>query len=74
MDKSALVSEVKVTIKDEDTTISEQFLVYEPFTISSEDPTMLSMVKQTRDKVVGSLVDPDIIIRIKMTLPPLPAP
>lgn len=57
--------EVAVTIKDEEVSMTEKFLIYEPFMVSHDDASLQSLVKQTQDKIKADLHDPDIMIKIK---------
>lgn len=57
--------EVAVTIKDEEVSMTEKFLIYEPFLVSHDDESLKELVKQTQDKIKANLNDPDIMIKIK---------
>lgn len=57
--------EVAVTIKDEEVSMTEKFLMYEPFMVDHNDATLKELVKQTQDKIKADLNDPDIMIKIK---------
>lgn len=59
--------EVTVKIKDDDLTLTERFLVYDPFTLSHDDEKLKKMVDNTIKKHSGQFSNPDILIKIKYT-------
>lgn len=42
-----MVSEVTVSIKDEEKTLKKKFLIYEPFVVSENDTTIKSCIEET---------------------------
>lgn len=60
-------AKVTVKIKTEDTTIKEEFLIYDGFALHYDDPVLKMMVEMTEAKYSGKLVDPDITITSKLT-------
>jgi hypothetical protein len=63
----SLAAKVTVKIKSDDTTIKEDFLEYEEFSISQEDPILKGMIYQTKQKFKGELNDCDTQVSIKLT-------
>ena len=57
--------EVTVTIKEDETKLSQDFLEYESLFISHNDARLRAMVEETKAKFKGELKDPDIMIKIK---------
>lgn len=61
-----MVSELKVTIKDEEKTLHKKFLIYETYQTEDDDPVIQGCIKETLENFDG---DPsDIIINIKMEI------
>lgn len=58
--------EISIKIKDGDTTLTEKFLEYDPIFLSQADPKLEQLVELTKAKFKGELIDPDIMIKIKM--------
>ena len=61
-------AEVKIKIKDESISMVEKFLIYEPFTISQNDPILKNLVEKSVAKWKGS-IQYDIYITIKVIRP-----
>jgi len=57
--------EVSITLRDEDFSITEKFLEYESFLVSHDDPKLQNLIQQVIDKSAKTLVDPDIMVKIK---------
>jgi hypothetical protein len=57
--------EVKVAIIDSDQKLARKFPVYEPITISHDDPVLRKMVDQTIADFKGDQKDCDINVTIK---------
>lgn len=61
-----MVSEITVSIKDEEKTLKKKFLIYEPFMVSENDTTIKSCIEDT---VKDFNSDPDKIkVRINMLI------
>jgi hypothetical protein len=60
--------EVQVKIQQDEASISERFLQYDPFWLSSDDPIVKKMIEQVKSKFKSELKDPDIVVKIKMTV------
>lgn len=60
--------EVTVKIQEDEATISERFLQYDPFWLSHDDPVLKKMIEQVKAKFKTELKDPDITVKIKMTV------
>lgn len=61
-----MVSEITVSIKDEEKTLKKKFLIYEPFMVSENDTTIKSCIEDT---VKDFSSDPDKIkVRINMLI------
>jgi hypothetical protein len=55
------MSEITVTIKGEDSTYKQEFIIYEEFTWSEDDPTIKACIQEALDK---SKIEPiDIKVR-----------
>ena len=60
--------ELTIKILDEDLSITERFVHYDsPIVLSRDDPTLQKMVNDTMAKFNGTLQNPDIIVKTKMT-------
>lgn len=56
------MSELTVVLKDESRTYRQKFLIYDPYTISFDDPNILQCVLEAKKNFDG---DPsDIIIKV----------
>lgn len=53
-----MVAIVEVSIKGEERRYKRQFLIYEPFTMQDNDPTIMACIKETIDEFKG---EPDDI-------------
>lgn len=60
-------TEIKVRVKSEDTTLTEDFLSYDPITLSRDDIYLSKMVTDVLSKYHGELKQPDIVIKAKFT-------
>jgi len=56
---------VTVRIKTDDTTIKKDFLEYNVYTMSHDDPILKKMVDQTIAEYKGELIDPEVTITPK---------
>jgi hypothetical protein len=65
--KNIPVSNITVKIKTEDTTIREDFLMYNTYSADYDDPVLNELVDCTLRRYAGELVDPDITITSKIT-------
>jgi len=61
-----MVSELKVTIKDEEKTLNKKFLIYETYQTQDNDPTIQQCIKETLDNFDGEPTD--VIVNIKMEI------
>ena len=61
------MSNITVRIKTEETTLKEEFLIYDPYAMSYDDPVLCGLVETTLKKYSGELLNPDITIGIKIT-------
>ena len=62
-----MVSEITVTVKNEEKKFISKFLVYETFTVSQTDPVLLDCVKQTI-KEFGDNEPDSVAIRITVQM------
>lgn len=53
--------EVTVSIKGEDSTFKQKFLVYEDFHMKHDDPIIIGLIKETQDQC--KIIPEDIKIR-----------
>ena len=53
--------EVTISIKSEDSTYKQKFLVYEDFKMSGDDPLVMEMIKETQDQC--KMIPDDIKVR-----------
>ena len=53
--------EVTISIKGEDSTYKQKFLVYEDFKMSGDDPLVMEMIKETQDQC--KMIPDDIKVR-----------
>lgn len=60
--------EIVIRIKEEDFTISERFLHYDPFTLSKDDPILQKFILDTVKKANITLNDPEIVVKITLIL------
>jgi hypothetical protein len=49
----ASVSEITVIIKDEEKTLKKKFLIYDPYQVSQEDPTIKNCIEETLKNFAG---------------------
>ena len=61
-----MVSELKVTIKDEEKTLNKKFLIYETYQTQDNDPVIQKCIKETLDNFDGEPTD--VIVNIKMEI------
>lgn len=60
------MSEITVILKDSDRTYRQKFLIYESFTISDDDPIILSCIEEAMKSFEG---DPETIqIKVHMEI------
>lgn len=59
-----MVSELTVTIKDEEKTLRKKFLLYETYTVDDNDSTIKNCVEETRNEFQG---EPDGI-KVSITM------
>lgn len=64
----SIPTEIKVKIKSEDVKLTEDFHTYEPFTVSSDDPYLQKICRDTLSKFSGDLIDPEISLTIKCVI------
>lgn len=60
--------EVSIKIQEDEASISERFLQYDPFWLAPDDPVLKKMIDQVKAKYKGELINPDVIVKVKMTL------
>jgi hypothetical protein len=60
-------SKIIVKIKTDDTTIKEEFLIYDMYSTHYDDILLNEIVNITAAKYAGELVDADITITCKIT-------
>lgn len=61
-----MVSEITISIKDEEKTLKKKFLIYDSFAVSEDDPIIKSCIEET---VSDFNTKPDQIkVRINLTL------
>ncbi len=60
------VSELTVTIKDEEKTLKNKFLLYDLYSVHSEDPIIKSCISKSLEGFQG--VPTDVKIRINMVI------
>ena len=60
-------SKITVKIKTNDTTIKEDFLIYDSYSVNYDDILLNELVSITASKYAGELVEPDITITSKIT-------
>lgn len=58
--------ELSITIKDEEETLTQKFLLYDPITLSIEDKSLVDMVKGVQGKFKGNLEASDITVKTRM--------
>lgn len=61
-----MVSELTVTIKDEEKTLRKKFLIYETYQTHDDDPTIQGCIKETLENFDGEPTD--IFVNIKMEI------
>lgn len=61
-----MVSELSVTIKDEEKSLTKKFLEYEIYTVDENDPIIQSAIKETLDNFDGE--PSDIVVKIKIEI------
>lgn len=57
--------ELSVKVSNDEQTLTQKHMVYETVTLSVDDPTLLSLVKQAKE-AFGENVE-DVVLKIKMT-------
>lgn len=62
-----VVSEIKIKIKDEEVTMTEQFLCYDAYSIAKNDEMLAGLIEQVKSKFTKVLVDPEITVSIKIS-------
>jgi len=61
-----MVSELKVTIKDEEKTLNKKFLIYDSYLTEDNDPIIQKCINETLENFDGDPID--IIVNIKMEI------
>lgn len=61
-----MVSEISVTIKDEEKSLTKKFLEYEIYTADENDPIIQSAIKETLENFDGE--PSDIVVKIKIEI------
>ncbi len=58
--------EITVKIKDDSNSFSKKEMLYDPISLSHDDPTLQELVKQVREEIKTQLDDPEITIKTMM--------
>jgi len=58
--------ELSIHMKDDERKLVKDFLIYEPLTLTDQDPTIVRCVKEVREEFKGE--PEDIIIKAKMIM------
>ena len=61
-----MVSELSVTIKDEEKRLNKKFLIYETYQVNEEDPLINSCIKETLENFDGE--PSHVTVSIKMDM------
>lgn len=61
-----MVSELTVTIKDEEKSLRTKYLIYDEYTVDENDPIIKDCIEKTLDNFDGE--PSDIIVNIKMEI------
>jgi len=61
-----MVSELTVTIKDEEKTLRKKFLIYDTYQTEDNDPIIQNCIKETLENFDGE--PNDVIVNIKMEI------
>ena len=59
--------ELIISLRSEELTLKDKFLIYVPITLSHEDPTLQKLVTEMLDKFAKKDGDIDITIKAKFT-------
>ncbi len=61
-----MVSEIRITVKDEERSFYKDFLEYETYTVDEKDPIMKSHIDEVLSEFPGEPTDIDIKIKYKV--------
>jgi len=61
-----MVSELSVTIKDEEKSLTKKFLEYDNYMVDENDPIIQNDIEETLENFDGEPID--IIVKIKMEI------
>ena len=61
-----MVSELSVTIKDEEKSLTKKFLEYDNYMVDENDPIIQNAIEETLENFDGEPID--IIVKIKMEI------
>lgn len=61
-----MVSEISITIKDDEKSLTKKFLEYEIYTVDEEDPIIKKCIEETLSNFDGE--PSDIIVKIKLEI------
>ena len=61
-----MVSEISVTIKDDEKSLTKKFLEYENYTVDEEDPIIKAAIEETLRNFDGE--PSDIVVKIKIEI------
>ena len=61
-----MVSEISVTIKDDEKSLTKKFLEYEKYNVDEEDPIIKKAIEETLSNFDGE--PSDIVVKIKIEI------
>ncbi len=60
--------EIVVTCKDDESSLKQKFLIYEPFTFVQDDPIMMECIQSAKSNFKSDSDDIDIRVRCLMVV------